>query len=250
MRVAPGSCVKLPVASSHYSSNAIKNVYLQWRLGGIDSSGQLHQKIDCGSAPISFPHRTVAPAHEIELRMPAATMLCSLSIEACTAGGKSVASNFLHFFVSAGYPPAVEQAPRALTLRGIPGHWTKAEWSGESSNRDNETAEDACYGNGYGFFEWRLPLGTADLANARRLRVLCEASSHRLDTPQTDEDIWGTNFQITLNGIRVYEATLRNHPHDSRGGLSYLRGGKGAYGYLSHAIIEYRIAPTGRLKNH
>jgi len=36
----------------------------------------------------------------------------------------------------------------------------------------------------------------------------------------------------------VYEATLRNHPHDARGMLSYLRGGRGAYGYLAHASVE------------
>jgi predicted transcriptional regulator len=135
----------------------------------------------------------------------------------------------------------VEEVPRGLILRGPPGYWAKAEWSGESSNRDKEKAEDACYGSGYGFFEWSLPLGGADLSKARRLRVLCEASSHRVDTPQTDEDIWPTTFQMILNDIRIYEATLRNHPHDSRGGLSYLRGGKGAYGYLAHALIEYEL---------
>jgi hypothetical protein len=43
---------------------------------------------------------------------------------------------------------------------------------------------------------------------------------------------------MSLNGVRVYQATLRNHPHDSRGLLSYLRGGKGAYGYLVHAFAE------------
>jgi hypothetical protein len=41
-----------------------------------------------------------------------------------------------------------------------------------------------------------------------------------------------------LNDVRVFEGVLRNHPHDSRGVLSYLRGGKGAYGYLVHAYAE------------
>ena len=38
--------------------------------------------------------------------------------------------------------------------------------------------------------------------------------------------------------VPVYEAALRNHPHDARGRLSYLRGGRGAYGYLAHASVE------------
>jgi len=41
-----------------------------------------------------------------------------------------------------------------------------------------------------------------------------------------------------LNDVPVYHGVLRNHPHDSRGVLSYLRGGVGAYGYLVHAFAE------------
>jgi hypothetical protein len=56
--------------------------------------------------------------------------------------------------------------------------------------------------------------------------------------PQTDEDVYPTTMQMFLNDVRIFEGTLRNHPHDSRGALSYLRGGKGAYGYLVHAYAE------------
>jgi predicted transcriptional regulator len=31
---------------------------------------------------------------------------------------------------------------------------------------------------------------------------------------------------------------VHNHPHDSRGVLSYLRGGVGGYGYPAYAIAE------------
>ena len=123
-------------------------------------------------------------------------------------------------------------------LRGAPADWTEAQWSGGAGDRDRERAEDCCYGFGHGFFEWTLPLNGADLSKARRIKILCEASSHRSDAPQTDEDIFPTTFQIFLNDVRLYEAVLRNHPHDSRGVLSYLRGGKGGYGYLIHAFAE------------
>ncbi|MPN23824.1 hypothetical protein SDC9_171217 [bioreactor metagenome] len=43
---------------------------------------------------------------------------------------------------------------------------------------------------------------------------------------------------MTLNGVKLYQATLRNHPHDARGMLSYHRGGVGAYGYLAHAFAD------------
>ena len=125
-----------------------------------------------------------------------------------------------------------------LVLRGAPGDWTVAEWSGGAGGRERERTEDCCYGQGHGFFEWVLPLAGADLTRARRIRVLAEASSHRIDTPQTDDDIFPTTLQIFLNGIEVYDAFVRNHPHDARGALSYLRGGLGAYGYLAHAFAE------------
>ncbi|MCI0748302.1 MAG: glycoside hydrolase family 2, partial [Verrucomicrobia subdivision 3 bacterium] len=170
--------------------------------------------------------------------MPDFTALTTLAVEACGADGTVIAQNFVHYFVSSGYPPAREELPRLLVIRGTPPDWTASEWSGGAIDRERERAEDACFGHGHGYFEWLLPLGDADLVKARRLRVLCEASSRRVDSPQTDDDIFPTNFEMLVNGVRVYEAMLRNHPHDARGVLSYLRGGKGAYGYLAHAFAE------------
>jgi hypothetical protein len=43
---------------------------------------------------------------------------------------------------------------------------------------------------------------------------------------------------MSVNGVRVHQSILPNHPHDSRGALSYLREARGAYGYLAHATIE------------
>jgi len=158
------------------------------------------------------------PAHLIRLTLPSETMLCSLTVEA-----------------------------KNELLRGAPADWERAEWSEGQNDRDCARGEDNCWGRGHGFFEWNLPLNGHDIAKARRIRVLMEASSHRTDTPQTDEDIYPTTLQMFLNDIRVFEGVLRNHPHDSRGVLSYLRGGKGAYGYLVHAYAEcgrYPVCPT------
>src|SRR6185369_3484552 len=237
-RVAPGVRVLLDVASSHFSMRRHQNVYLHWCMGGVDTRGRMLQDLARGRLPIPFPHRQVAPAHTLELRMPDTTMLCHLLLTAETTEGLTVAENFVHYFVSAGYPPDREETSRALILRGHPANWAQAEWSGGSGERKKERAEDCCYGFGEGFFEWVLPLGGADLNKAHRVRVLCEASSHRADAPQTDEDIFPTTLQMSLNGVRVYEAVVRNHPHDARGVLSYLRGGVGAYGYPAYAIVE------------
>jgi hypothetical protein len=236
--VAPGEVVRVPVASSHFSSRQKRQITLQWRLGGIDIFGRYQQDLARGAVPIEFPHRKVVPAHTIELKMPASPMRCSLSVDAVDAQGATVAQNFLHFHVSTGYPPNREETARALILRAAPGNWRAAEWSLGSGDREQARADDYCYGVGHGHFEWEFPMGNFKLSNARRIRILCEASSHRIDTPQTDYEIYPTTFRMLLNQVRVYEAVLRNHPHDSRGMLSYLRGGRGAYGYLAHALAE------------
>ncbi|HZR16653.1 MAG TPA: glycoside hydrolase family 2 TIM barrel-domain containing protein [Verrucomicrobiae bacterium] len=237
-RIAPGQVARVEVSSSHFSTRRYENVFLHWGMGGIDARGHLHQDLARGRVPIPFPHRQVALAHVLELPMPNETMLCHLLLSAVTSEGQTIAENFVHFHVAAGYPPDREETPRALVLRGAPANWAQAEWSGGSADRDKERAEDCAYGFGDGYFEWVLPLAGADLTKAHRVRILCEVSSRRVDAPQTDEDTFPTTLRMSLNGVKVYEATIRNHPHDSRGVLSYLRGGVGAYGYPAYAIAE------------
>ena len=41
--------------------------------------------------------------------------------------------------------------------------------------------------------------------------------------------------------VPIYRAILPSHPHDARGALTYLRGGRGAYGYLCHATTECEL---------
>jgi hypothetical protein len=207
-------------------------------MGGMDTAGRVHQDLAEGRIPIAFPHRKVSQAHVLRLTMPDNPMLCTLLLSARTRDGAVVARNFVNFFVTDGYPPSREESPRTLILRGQPADWVDAEWEQGAPDPDKARAEDCCAGFGHGFFEWAFPLNGADLATARRIKVLCEASSHRVDYPQTDSDVHSTTLRMTLNGVRVYEGTLRNHPHDSRGVLSYLRGGVGGYGYLMHAFAE------------
>jgi hypothetical protein len=97
----------------------------------------------------------------------------------------------------------------------------------------------SCHGHGHGFFEWNFTDDAiARLGQARRMRVLCEVSSRRHDTPQTDSHRFPTQFELFVDDLVVHRVILPDHPHDTRGSLSYLRGGKGAYGYLMRATIE------------
>ncbi|HEX4265826.1 MAG TPA: glycoside hydrolase family 2 TIM barrel-domain containing protein [Verrucomicrobiae bacterium] len=234
----PGDTIRFEISSSHFSSRAYKNVSLHWEMGGVDTRGRVYQDLALGRVQIPFPHRKVEHAHTMELKMPDTEMLCTLLLSARTSDGTVLAQNFVNFFCNGIYPTAREETPRALILRGLPANWEQANWEGEFADRDKARAEDICYGFGHGYFEWKLPLEGADLAKAHRLKVVCEASSHRMDSPQTDADIFPTTLQLSLNNVPVYKGVLRNHPHDARGVLSYLRGGAGAYGYLVHAFAE------------
>jgi hypothetical protein len=44
-----------------------------------------------------------------------------------------------------------------------------------------------------------------------------------------------------MNGREVFHVMLPDHPHDTRGALSYLREGRGAYGYLHRVTVEHDL---------
>jgi hypothetical protein len=231
--------VSIPVASAHFSTTRHENVVLRWHLSGIDTLGRIHQDLVRGAAPIKFPHRVVADAHTIQMSLPEQTMVCTLDVEAVAGeNGEIVARNFIQFLVTDGYPSAREDRPRFTILRAQPGHWARREWSGESGEREKELAEDSAWGVGRGFCEYDFSLEGLEFRNAYRLRLISEVSSRRIDTPQTDNDLYPTTLQMSVNGVPVLEEMLPNHPHDARGVLSYLRGGKGAYGYLARGTVE------------
>jgi hypothetical protein len=232
---SPGDLVEIDIYSSHFSRRERQGVTLHWRMSGIDSVGWVHETVASGSQVITFRHHRVEVAHRVRLRMPQETMLCTLWVWASTADGSRVASNFVQFYVRAENQHA---SPGRQFIRAEPFSWSAAEWTGAASTREEAQSLDSCHGFGSGYFEWALPVTAEQLHHATRLRVICEASSRREGTPQTDCMQHPTTFRMLLNGVRIYQASLPNHPHDARGSLTYLRGGRGAYGYLAHATIE------------
>lgn len=236
-RRAPGEEVEVPVFSSHYARRLRENVTLHWKLRGVDSLGWVHEELGSGSRPITFGHYRVELAELVRVRMPDRTMLCRFWAGAVADDGELLARNYIEFFVDGGFA-AREQAERNLIVRAVVDAWRDARWTGGNSSSDEAKARGSCHGVGQGHFDWQFEIDAVDLARIRRIRVLCEASARRDGTPQTDSFAFATTFAMQLNGVPVYSARLPNHPHDSTGSLSYLRGGRGAYGYLAHATVE------------
>jgi hypothetical protein len=238
-RCQPGEHVRVEVSSSHYGERRHAKVILQWRLTGMDSLGGIYSDLARGSCGIEFPHLRVALAATVEFDLPLQTMVCKLSLQAVDAeSGQSIAQNYVQYFVSAGYPWSSERLNGLTVLRAAPQNWAAAEWSLGGSDREGARATDSCYGGGPGFFEWALPLEGIDWKQVRRLRVLCEASSRRPDTPQTSLDLYPTTLRVLVDGCLLEVCKIPDHPHDARGVLSYLAGGVGAYGYLCQAIAQ------------
>lgn len=235
---APNEEVSVEVYSSHFSRRRHHDITLHWLYSGLDTLGILHSPLARGTKAIGFPHYHVELAEAVAVRAPLDPMLCTLSVAAVTPEGETIASNFIHHFVHAGAPAAREERANTLILRQPVQTWADDRWPSASSREEAEQL-GYCYGRGTGFFEWVFrDEALRGIGRARRLRLLCEVSARREDTPQTGVLRLPTQFELLVNGLRVHREILPDHPHDSRGALSYLRGGKGAYGYLMRAIIE------------
>jgi hypothetical protein len=237
-RCVPGQEVPIDIYSSHFSRRHRENMSLHWRFSGVDSLGMLYDNLESGSLPIAFTQHRVELAHRLPLRMPATTMAGTLWVWALTQTGEIAASNYIQFLSTDGLPTR-EEIHGGLVLRMQPHEWKTAEWTAGHADAAWCASKGMCYGDGSGFFEWEVAVGADELARATGIKVLCEAASHRRDgIPQTDHFRHPTSFEMQLNGIRVYQSFLPNHPHDGRGALSFLRGEKGGYGYLSHGTVE------------
>lgn len=238
-RVQPGAELEIEVLSSHFSRRRREGVSLHWLFSGIDTLGAKHPALQRGSAKIPFGHHRVELARKIHLVAPTESMLCTLSLAAVTASGETVAGNFIQHFVTKGPLAEREDRGNTLVLRRRIEDWAISEWSAESIDREAARASGSCYGCGVGFFEWHFTdEAVRHVSRARRIRILCEVSARRNDTQQTGGQAQPTQFEMLINGVPVHRAPLPDHPHDTRGALSYLRGGRGAYGYLMQASIE------------
>ena len=237
-RCAPGETKRIDIFASHYSRKRTGAVMFFWRLGAVDSLGRITQEVASGRKPIPFRSCRVDLAHTAEFTLPGPGSLCTLWAYAVASDGQTLASNFVQFFVEQGPERAREELPSGVVVRTCVHHWTQAEWGGGAVQREESEKSGLCYGLGSGYFEWALELSSEELARARSLRILCEASSRKSDFAQTGAQGHRTALEIRINGVRVHGSILPDHPHDSRGALSYLQGLKGAYGYLVNTVVE------------
>lgn len=238
-RVAPGETIEVEVLSSQFSRRPHEDVTLHWRYSGIDMLGICHTQLERSCAKIPFRHLHVELARLLQISVPVEPMLCTLAVSAVAATGEIIAENFVQHFVCKELPPEREDRGHTLVLRRRVKNWDSAEWLGGCSSRDEADHTGTCHGQGVGFFEWIFSdEAMRHLGRACRVCILVEVSARREGTPQTDNHRHPSQFELLINGFPVHRGLLPDHPHDTRGALSYLRGGHGAYGFLIRATIE------------
>ena len=207
-RCAPGEEITVNVFSSHFSRIRKTDVVLQWRFGGIDSLGWMHDCIAANQQPIAFPHLRVELAKRLTLRMPQQTTLCTLWVRALVPDGTVVAANYIQFFVDAGYP-AQQQSNLRTVLRLDAHSWNRSEWNRRCSTRAQAVSAGAAYGGTRGFFEYKFPVNPELLRDCSRLTVLCEASSLRDGAPQTDRYVQPSTLRLLLKAFRFTAPSCR-----------------------------------------
>jgi len=244
-QLEPGGTVEVEVLSSHFSRRRRDGVTFHWLYSGIDTIGALHPCLERGHADIPFRHHRVELARRLTLALPSEPMLCTLSVAAVNPRGEVIASNFIQHFVCGEAPPEREDRGQILLLRRRVQDWDLAEWSGGYEPREVAEQERICQGRGEGYFEWVFSdPSLKSLANARRVTLLLEASSARRGIQQTDTYRHPSRFEISVNGLPVLRTLLPDHPHDSRGVLSFMQGDTGAYGYLHRPTLENGLLST------
>lgn len=237
----PGAEVEIPVYSSHFSRTHHENVTLHWKLAGVDSFGRLHPNLASSQLAITFPWHQVDLVERFKLQLPLEPMLCTFSVRAICQRGQVRAHNFVHLVVRGDYRERTDEAGR-IVLRLSVSNWDFAEWTKGHPSREDAETDGLCLGQGSGYFRWSLPINRADLEHVRRIQLVCEASHSRPGIAQTDYAAGTPSLvQVLLNRVRIGGCTLPNHPHDSRGVLSYLRSQPGNHGYLVHLTVEGKL---------
>ena len=238
VQIAPREKVSIRVFSSHYSRLKREGVTFTWRYSGIDSLGVRHPQLASGHGPLAFPHHGVAPAGTLELTMPDEMMLCTLDVAAVDRDGCVVAQNQIQHFVCNEEPLVHSSKGLAVIHRPRLHQWSSARWSAGIASQEESERDGTCWGGGSGYFEWTTVDPELRLLDAgTSIRVLLEISSRKEGTAQTDHERIPSRCEVLINGVRIHLSDLPNHPYDSRGALSYLHGGRGAYGYLINVSV-------------
>lgn len=214
---------------------------LTYTLQGTDTSGE--DVCALGSTTIEIaPQVASAPGAVVPLTLAGIRLPdrpCLLRFEARLG---DLAANWCYLEVRQGALPEVETlADGRVVLRKLAGDVeVSTAWHEAEVERGVVDLEQHLLGGveaGHMDYRFVLPQGF-DAVGCRSLTVLVEASSKRQGAPQTEGSPWLSDLRVSLNGLPIGEALLRDQYADSRGALSHMHGLRGRYGELVRCRVE------------
>lgn len=204
----------------------------------------------------------------LSLTTPTTSGVATLKVKVSDADGEVLHHNIMHLIVEADEAPEGVQMMSVAANKLANAEWTEKQWDVMDGKKVN--------GAGKGYFEYEIPMP----ANIRTGRIqaayfLVEAAAKELFVkdqvefdndqdymkgsrvypssnpnayPMSDETMFPSEINVSVNGRKVQTTTLADDPADHRGILSWhhqLKDRKlreaGSYGYLVKVPISKRM---------
>ena len=259
-----GEQVKVPLVLSVMEGEDLgEHLTLSYQLRATDALGQEHTS-EASSIQIPYKPWMQQTLDPIEVTMPDYASVAVLTFEVSDEKGNVVGRNFMHFVVD-----SEKSLPDISTFSVAAKDYLDAEWSGKLWD---VIAGKKINGAGNGKFVYTLEIPKKAIKNAKEAYFLAELSAKVLfvkdqeeyqqnqdfmkgsrvsnssnpnSYPMTDETLYPSEIEISVNGKLIKTMTLKDDPADHRGVLSWnsqLKDGKlreaGSYGYLVKVPID------------
>ena len=236
-----GEKIEVPVFASFMTDKDPGEITLETELVGWDVTGQFRE-LEKSYLPLTFEPYLNRTVGSVKATIPRGKGLYVLRYILKKADGEVLHRNFSTIRVKDG------QDPEGVRIVSFPVSKPSAqEWSKGSSSVLNGLKVN---GFGSGFFEYKVKIpANLDLAKVKSIELLFEASSRKVlgrdiegnditgdfmlgagtvdpcksanSFAMTDQDLWPSRVNVSINGYPVGGAALDDCPADHRGILSW-----------------------------
>jgi len=269
--VKGGETVKVPLYfSSMTSVDYGKQLKLSFQLKHTNAIGET-SLVMMGSKQLDYSPYLHKELESLSLEMANTSGLAILTLKLEDSNGKVLNQNFMHFEVLSD-----NGLPKTEVISVAPSAFSDAQWSGKQWDVLDGLKVN---GAGKGFFEYTIKLDKSINTNVKEAYFLIELSAKELfvkdrdqqektdvnymlgakaspsgnpnSYPMTDETLFPSKINITVNGEQALTTTLKDDPADHRGVLSWhhqLKDRKlreaGSYGYLVKVPVSKQQLKT------
>lgn len=266
--VKGGDDIKVPLyLSSMTDTDFGKQLKLIFQLTLTNSIGET-SLVTYGTKMIDYTPYAQKEIESLALSIPNTGGLAKLTLQLEDLKGTVLHHNFMHFEIISD-----AKLPKTEVISVAPAAFTNATWS---SKQWNVLDGLKVCGAGAGNFEYTLKLNSTDLNKVKESYFIIELSAKELfvkdrdvkeeksgdfmlgakaspsgnpnSYPMTDETLFPSKINISINGELALATTLADDPADHRGVLSWhhqLKDKKlreaGSYGYLVKVPVSKKI---------